>query len=105
MYLQAIPIKGQKYKVYMDETDHYTLGYCDKNDKKIVISNKCPKDKFIATLAHEISHAFIHECFLDQTLEPTQEEIFCEIVSCIIEQFGDFFLDLKEIAFSLKAVQ
>ena len=94
--MQKLKVKGVAYKIYIGETPHLIDGLCYKYDKKIIISNQLEKDRVIYVLCHELAHAYIHECYLDQTLERSQEETMCEIAATLVEEFGSFITELKK---------
>lgn len=97
MYLDYFKIKGTKIKIYFGELPDHILGVCDKENKKITISNKCPPDKVIEVLAHEWGHYAIHSVYLDQSLEYSQEEVICELFSYFVSDFMDYFVELKKM--------
>lgn len=102
MYVDFLKIKGTRYKIYFKELPDHILGLCDKENKKIIISDKCPTDKVICTLAHEWAHGACHELYLDQGLEHSQEETVCEMFSYFVNEFMDYFLELREMELKAK---
>ena len=97
MYVDYLKVKGTKYKIYFKEVPDHILGLCDKENKKIIISNKCPPKLVLGTLSHEIGHALCHETYLDLSLEHGQEEIIAELFAYFIEQYGEYLQNLKEM--------
>lgn len=93
--MQKLKVKGVAYKVYIGETPHLIDGLCYKYEKKIIISNQLQKERVIYVLCHELAHAYIHECYLDQTLERSQEETMCDIAATLVQDFGQFIWELK----------
>lgn len=96
MYVDTLNLKGQKYKVYFKKLPDHILGLCEKDNKKIFINTSCPRDKIVATTAHEITHGLINELYLDQSLDHSQEEVICEMIAYIVDNFLEYFLELRE---------
>jgi Zn-dependent peptidase ImmA (M78 family) len=94
--VQKIKVKGTIYKIYISQVPNGVEGLCYKVEKEIILGNHLSVDRMLSTLAHELAHAFCHETFMDQTLDRTQEEIFCEIVACMMTEYSDFFRELKK---------
>ena len=95
MYLQSIEIKGAKYKIYQEDIGPGIDGLCYKDKKKIIISSRLKNSEFVGVLAHEIAHGLIHEIFLDQNLDDTQEEMICEMVNYLVSNFLDFCTEIQ----------
>lgn len=94
--VQKLLVKGVKYKVFVGETPCGIEGLCYKFEKKIVISDLVEKERVGYVLTHELAHAYMHECYVDQTLDRTQEEIMCEITATIVRDFSSFFIELRK---------
>jgi Zn-dependent peptidase ImmA (M78 family) len=80
LFGQIVPIKT----FTQDEHTQHLMGYCQKKPLEIYLNDSLPKEEEIATLNHEIVHAFLFRLGLDQVLSHEMQEILAENLSEIL---------------------
>ena len=80
-----VKIKGECYKIkLLDGLEHLEKnaeGICDKEKKIIYIDGSRNNEQREKTFLHEVCHAILHECGVDQALNDEIEEVICESIS------------------------
>lgn len=86
---KSIQIMGRKWKIKQVKNLTYNgdpvLGLCDYTGRMIYLESEQLLSEKKATLYHEVAHAWLILCGLDQKMSVTEVEINCQLVTALIE--------------------
>lgn len=93
--LKSIELIGKTITIVYRDIEEGDWGQCDVDDKKIILNNKCLKDKehHWSTLVHEVTH-MIFELTGIAYMEKNDEEAY---VRCVENLLIPWILDNQDL--------
>lgn len=84
-----INLLGRKWKIKQVQSlvmeDKILLGLCDWENKIIFLSKNQSDDEKFSTLVHEVAHAWLIFCGLDQKMSESEVEVNCQLIAALVE--------------------
>lgn len=97
-FFRYVNILGKQYKICLFDYDCHYLGLTDTKEKTILIARNIDKEKFDSVFIHELTHAYLFECGLDNYC---QDEILVNWLNRFIPKIyklsEEIILNIKDL--------